>query len=132
MGRLCEEGETQWEMTPPHKGKRLGPDLASRLAGRAWCIIPALDHEKLAKKNGTKYLLRFLQRRLCRTAVPGAGARLEDLLIRLKRPLGMAMSQWSTEVMEAYRRVKRALIRARQQHKPKEIDTKTVKTVSEP
>ena len=119
-------------MTPPHKRKRLGPDLASRLTGRAWSIIPALDHEKLAKKNGTKYLLKFLQQRLCRTAVPDAGARLEDLLIRLKRPLGMPMSQWSNEVMEAYRRVQRALIRARQQQKPKEMDVKTVKTVSEP
>ena len=106
--RLC------WEMTPKHKRRLLGADLASRLTGRAWAVTPALDHAKLSKKNGTKYLLKFLQERLCRTAVPDAGARLEDLLIRLRRPLGMPMSQWANELQEAYRRVQRAMIRARQ------------------
>ena len=106
--RLC------WEKTPKHKRKLLGPELASKLTGRAWAVTPSLDHSKLGKRNGTKYLLKYLQERLCRTAIPDAGARLEDLLIRLRRPLGMAMSQWANEVLEGYRKVQRALIRARQ------------------
>eukprot|EP00435_Cladocopium_sp_Y103_P065930 s567_g28.t1 len=109
----------QWEKTQPHKRRQLGPDLASRLTGRAWGVTADLDHRQLAKRNGTKYLLRVLRDRLCRTAVPDAGARLEDLLIRLRRPLGMTMSQWSTEVMESYRKVQRALMRAQQQRRDK-------------
>ncbi|CAJ1458273.1 unnamed protein product [Effrenium voratum] len=73
----------QWEKTPSWK----------RLTGRAWAVTYELSHEKLSKKNGTKYLLRYLQDRLCRTPVPDAGARLEDLLIRLRRPLGMTMAR---------------------------------------
>lgn len=120
--RLC------FEMTPPHKRRLLGADLASRLTGRAWAVTPSLDHKKLNKKNGTKYLLKFLQSRLCRTAVPDAGARLEDLLIRLRRPLGMSMSQWANELQEAYRKVQRAMIRARQLQRGKDDG----RTISEP
>ena len=80
-----------------------------------------LSHEKLSKKNGTKYLLRYLQDRLCRTPVPDAGARLEDLLIRLRRPLGVTMSQWSNEVQEAYRKVQRALVIARKMEPKKDL-----------
>jgi hypothetical protein len=118
----------QWEKTQPHKRRHLGPDLASRLTGRAWGVTADLNHRLLAKKNGTKYLLRVLRDRLCRTAVPDAGARLEDLLIRLRRPLGMTMSQWSNEVMETYRKVQRALMRAQQQQRersPKKDRKKT-------
>ena len=118
----------QWEKTQPHKRRHLGPDLASRLTGRAWGVTADLNHRLLAKKNGTKYLLRVLRDRLCRTAVPDAGARLEDLLIRLRRPLGMTMSQWSNEVMETYRKVQRALMRAQQQQRersPKKDKKKT-------
>ena len=72
-------------------------------------------------------VLMYLPERLCRTAVPDAGSRLEDLLIRLRRPLGMPMSQWSNEVMEAYRKVQRALIRARQsQQGPGSQGAKTI------
>ena len=114
-GDYARKVRLQWEKTPDRKKKYLAPDLASRLTGRAWSVTPDLEHSKLSKKNGAKYLLKFLQSRLCRTAVPDAGARLEDLLIRLRRPLGMPMSQWSSYVLEAYRKVQRALVRARQQ-----------------
>eukprot|EP00435_Cladocopium_sp_Y103_P024092 s1073_g5.t2 len=110
----------QWERTPTHKRRLLGAELASRLTSRAWAVTPDLDHKKLGKKNGAKYLLKFLQDRLCRTAIPDAGARLEDLLIRLRRPLGMSMGQWSNELLEAYRKVQRAMIRARQLQQAKE------------
>ena len=122
--RLC------WEKTPKHKRKLLGPELASKLTGRAWAVTPSLDHSKLGKRNGTKYLLKYLQERLCRTAVPDAGARLEDLLIRLRRPLGTAMSHWANEVLEGYRKVQRALIRARQLQRSK--GKEDMKSVSEP
>ena len=126
-GDYARKVRLQWEMTASHKRRLLGPELASKLTGRAWSITPSLDHAKLTKRNGTKYLLRFLQERLCRTAIPDAGARLEDLLIRLRRPLGMPMSQWANEVMESYRKVQRALIRARQQNvKVKDPETRTV------
>ena len=114
----------QWEKTPKHKRYLLGPELASRLTGRAWSVTPSLNHQELGKKNGTKYLPRFLRDRLCRTAVPDAGARLEDLLIRLRRPLGMSMAQWSNEVLEAYRKVQRALARARRQEQDRRGITK--------
>ena len=58
--RLC------WERTPNHKKSLLGPELASKLTGRAWAVAPNLDHRKLGKKNGCKYLLMYLQERLCR------------------------------------------------------------------
>ena len=122
--RLC------WEKTQPHKRKLLGPQLASKLTGRAWAVTPNLNHKKLGKKHGCKYLLKYLQERLCRTAIPDVGSRLEDVLIRLRRPLGMAMSQLSNEVMEAYRKVQRALIKARQLQRFK--DKEEVKSVSEP
>ena len=125
----------QWEKTEKKKRHLLGAELASRLSGRAWAMVPSLDHRKLQKRNGTKYLLRFLRDRLCRTAVPDAGARLEELFIKMKRPLGMSMAEWSNHVLECYRKVQRALVRARQSQPSKGI-TKTAEpstgTRSEP
>ena len=102
----------QWSMTSVHKRKLLRPDLASRLTDGAWAVKLGLDYKKLSKRNGTKYLLRYLQDRLCRPIFPDVGARLEDLLIRLRRPLDISMSQWSNEMLESYRRVQRTMIRA--------------------
>ena len=45
------------------KKKYLAPDLASRLTGRASSVTPDLEHDKLSKRNGAKYLLKFLQSR---------------------------------------------------------------------
>ena len=125
-GDYARKVRFQWEKTPRHKRSLLGPDLASRLTGRAWAVTPSLDHARLNKRNGAKYLLRYLQERLCRTAVPDAGARLEDLLIRMRRPLGMSMSQWANEVLENYRRLQRAMVRARNQWRSKQKTTSTV------
>ena len=118
-GDYARKVRFQWEKTPRHKRSLLGPDLASRLTGRAWAVTPSLDHSLLRKRNGAKYLLRYLQERLCRTAVPDAGSRLEDLLIRMRRPLEMSMSQWANEVLENCRRLQRAMVRARNQWKNK-------------
>ena len=37
----------QWEKTAPRKRRQLGPELASRLTGRAWAVTPALGHKLL-------------------------------------------------------------------------------------
>ena len=108
----------QYEKTEPHKRKLLAPELASRLTGRAWTVTAELDYAKLSTRSGVKYLLEFLRSRLCQTAVPDAGARLEELLIKLRRPPGMGFAQWSATLLESYGKVQRSLIRARARAKP--------------
>ena len=68
LGRLHTQGaiamgKDSW------KRRHLGPELASRLTGRAWAVTYELSHKKLSKKNGTKYLLCYLQDQLSN---PGA------------------------------------------------------------
>ena len=118
----CRKVRLQYVKTPRKKRSLLGPELASRLTHKAWTVTAELDHYKLSKKNGVKYLLMFLKEKLCRTAVPDAGARLEELLIKLRRPLGMGMAQWSALLLDSYRKLQRSLVRARQQTRssPKE------------
>ena len=53
----------QLEKTPRRKQGLLGPELASRLTGRAWAITAELSHRKLRKPPGVKYLLSFLTRK---------------------------------------------------------------------
>ena len=72
----CRKVRLQYEKTPRKKRSLLGPELASRLTHKAWTVTAELDHYKLSKKNGVKYLLMFLKEKLCRTAVHDAGARL--------------------------------------------------------
>ena len=126
----------QYEKTEPHKRKLLAPELASRLTGRAWTVTAELDYAKLSTRSGVKYLLEFLRSRLCQTAVPDAGARLEELLIKLRRPPGMGFAQWSATLLESYRKVQRSLIRARARAKPakeEKVEPKTERrTASEP
>ena len=73
---------------------------------------------------------------MCQTAVPDAGARLEELLIKLRRPPGMGFAQWSATLLESYRKLQRSLVRARARSKPAKEETKEVKverkTASEP
>lgn len=111
----------QFEKTEPHKRNRLGPELVSRLTFKAWQATLEIDHQRLSRKHGAKYMIQFLLDRLCRAPVPDAGARLEDLLIRLRRQSGTPFAQWSHEVRETYRRLQRALLRARQEMDAKEV-----------
>ena len=90
----------QYEKTEVHKRKHLAPELASRLTGCAWTVTAELDYNKLSSKSGVKYLLEYLRSRLCQTAVPDAGARLEELLIKLRRPPSMGFAQWSATLLE--------------------------------
>ena len=103
----------QYEQTPSHKRKLLGPRLALRLTDKAWDITQSINHDELRRPNGAKYLLLFLRERLGRTPVPDAGQRLEELFLRLRRAPGSSMATWASQVREAYRGVQRALARAR-------------------
>ena len=105
----------QFEKTKESRRRMLGPELASRLTDKAWQAIYDIDHKRLASPSGAKYLLTFLRDKLCRAPVPDAGARLEDLLIRLRRSPGTPFAQWAHEVRESYRHLQRALLRARRE-----------------
>ncbi|CAK9031623.1 unnamed protein product, partial [Durusdinium trenchii] len=114
----------QYEKTQPSKRYLLGPELVSRLTDKAWQASYEIDHDRLSGRHGVKYMLSFLRDKLCRAPVPDAGARLEDLLIRLRRQRGTPFAQWAHEVREHYRRLQRALLRARQEAQPKETSMK--------
>ncbi len=102
-----------YETTPSRKRKLLGPRLALRLTGRAWEIISHIDHERLRRSNGSKYLLAYLREHLGRTPIPDAAQRLEELFIRLRRVPGEGFAEWAVRVKESYKRVQRSLARAR-------------------
>ena len=55
----------------------------------------------------------LLEEKLARVPVPDAGARAEELLVKLRRPQGMSMATWCATVRESYRKLQRALKRAR-------------------
>ena len=103
----------QWERTPNRKKKLLGAELASRLTGRAWDVSGDLDHSQLQTRNGPVYLLEYLEHRLGRTPIPDLGSRLEEFLVKLRRQPGTRMVQWAADLRESYRRLQRALARAR-------------------
>ncbi|CAE7032785.1 RE1 [Symbiodinium natans] len=100
-----------WERTEASKRRLLGAQLVSRLKGKAWDISVEVDHRELQKSTGPRYLLRFLEERLLKTPIPDLGLRLEDFFIRLRRQPGVGMAQWSMQVREAYRRLKRSLVK---------------------
>ncbi len=104
----------QYERTPHRKRTLLGAELAGRLTGRAWDVTSAeIDHGELQKTSGAAYLLRFLEDRLCKAPVPDTGQRLEDFFMRLRRTPGSSMTEWATQLREAYRRLQRAMARQR-------------------
>ncbi|CAE7345527.1 GIP [Symbiodinium sp. KB8] len=106
-----------FERTKRSRRHLLAPEIVTNLTGRAWNITQDLDHAALVRRNGTIYLLEFLRDRLGKNPVPDVGLRLEELVIRLKRPPGMAMATWSSNVRQVYRRVQIALARARKDKK---------------
>ena len=90
-----------FEKTRKRKRRYLGPELVSQLSGRAWVATQEVDHERLLQPDGAKYLVEFLEHRLARVPVPDAGQKAEELLVRLRRPAGMAMSTWCQKVRES-------------------------------
>ncbi|CAE7779651.1 RE2, partial [Symbiodinium microadriaticum] len=119
-----------WERTAPKKRRQIGAELASRLTGRAWDVSADLDHGRLQEREGATYLLEYLELRLGRSPIPDLGTRLEDFLVRLRRQPGTRMIQWTTELRECYRRLQRALARAR--GVPKKPKATSPKRIGEP
>ena len=74
-----------FEKTRRRRRRLLGPDLVSQLTGRAWVITQEIDHGRLTQPDGARYLVEFLEDKLARVPVPDAGARAEELLVRLRR-----------------------------------------------
>ena len=102
-----------YERTRRRRRPQLGPELVSQLSGKAWIVMQEIDHRQLTTASGAFYLIQFLEERLARVPIPDAGTRAEDLLLRLRRPPGMNMSSWCHTVRECYRKLQRALKRAR-------------------
>ncbi|CAK9101989.1 unnamed protein product [Durusdinium trenchii] len=112
--------------------KHLAADLVSQLTGRAWTITQEISHERLVKEDGAKYLVQFLESHLARVPVPDAGAKAEELLVKLRRPFGMSMSTWCATVREHYRQLQRALKRAAPLNPSGEKDTTPKRSPSVP
>lgn len=102
-----------YETCEKRKRKLLGLKLAMRLTLNAWEVTYNIDHDRLRKSNGVKYLVNHLQERLGRTSIPDSGQKLEELFIKLRRYPGEALSTWASRVMEAYKNVQRALARVK-------------------
>ena len=102
-----------FERTRRRRRRQLGAELVSQLSGRAWIITQEIDHSRLIQEDGAQYLIEYLEMKLGRTPVPAAGTFAEELFVKLRRPHGMTMSTWCSQVREAYRRLQRALKRAR-------------------
>ena len=123
LGRLHTQGATAMgkdsllEATPSRTRTGIPPEPDWESMGRD---LRAFAREA-EQEERHEVLASLSARSTMSNPVPDAGARLEDLLIRLRRPLGMTMSQWSNEVQEAYRKVQRALVRARKMEPKKDL-----------
>ena len=95
---------------------------------KAWDVTYNIDHDRLRKSNGVKYLVNHLQERLGRTSIPDSGQKLEELFIKLRRYPGEAFSTWASRVMKAYKNVKRALARVKKDTR-QDVETPTSKDV---
>ena len=102
-----------FEKTRRRRRAQLGPDLVSQLSGRAWVVTQEIDYKALTQANGARYLISFLEERLARVPIPDAGSQAEALLLRLRRMPGTSMATWCAQVREQYRKLQRALKRAR-------------------
>ena len=102
-----------YEKTRKRRRPQLGPELVSQLSGRAWIVTQEIDHRLLTQPGGARYLITFLEERLARVPIPDAGSQAENLLLRLRRTPGTSMATWCHQVREAYRKLQRALRRAR-------------------
>ena len=78
-----------FEKTARRKRHLLGPEIVGQLSGRAWVVTQELDHRRVVRRDGVVYLIEFLRDRLCKTPTPDVGLRLEQLMIRLRRGLGV-------------------------------------------
>ena len=106
----------QYEKTEHRKPGLLGAEseLASKLSGHAWDVASAeLDHNRFQRPDGAAYLLQFLEERLCKAPRPDTGQRLEEFFTKIRRTPGPSMAEWSAQLRESYRRLRRAMARQR-------------------
>ena len=127
-GDYLRKVRLQHDKTPEDKKKLLGPELVSRLTGKAWAVCAEVDYNRLKKRSGTRYLLIFLRGKLCRTPVPDVGTRLEELFVKLRRNPGVSMAQWSQHLRETYKRLQRSLLRVRQDRQVRGVEAPTTGT----
>ena len=121
-----------FERTPRKKRHLLGPEIVGQLSGRAWIITQDLNHRLLVRRNGVIYLFEYLRDRLGRTPVPDVGTRLENLILRLRRPHGQSMSIWSSQLRHHYRQLQAALGRVRKDQVPPSSPSPTTPSGSRP
>ena len=50
----------QFEKTRRRRRKYLGPELVSPLTGRAWTVTQEVEHDRLLRPDGAKYLILSL------------------------------------------------------------------------
>ena len=77
-----------FERTPRKRRHLLAPDIIAQLSGRAWIVTQEIDHSQVVRRDGIIYLLRFLETRLGPGVVHDVGTRMENLILRLRRPPG--------------------------------------------
>ena len=111
---------TSRHVTSGHHRRRRGQGCRHVTSGRqapSWTRRPSRhvmhDHSRFIQEDGAQYLIEYLEMKLGPTPVPAAGTFAEELFVKLRRPHGMTMSTWCSQVREAYRRLQRALNRAR-------------------
>ena len=121
-----------FEKTRRRRRGQLGPELVSQLSGRAWIVTQEIDHRLLTQPSGARYLVSFLEERLARVPIPDAGSQAENLLLRLRRLPGTSMATWCHQVREAYRKLQRALKRARLDVPDAKVNGPTSTTSSRP
>ncbi|CAE7373259.1 RE1 [Symbiodinium necroappetens] len=121
-----------FERTPRKKRHLLGPEVVAQLSGKAWIVTQDLDHRLLVRRNGVIYLLEYLHERLGRTPVPDVGTRLENLILRIRRPSGQSMSTWSSQLRYHYRQLQVALGRVRKEQDRKDDASTASPSTSRP
>ena len=121
-----------FERTPRKKRHLLGPEVVAQLSGKAWIVTQDLDHRMLVRRNGVIYLLEYLHERLGRTPVPDVGTRLENLILRIRRPSGQSMSTWSSQLRYHYRQLQVALGRVRKDQDRKDDASTASPSTSRP
>ena len=107
---------------------KLGTTLVLQLTQKAWELTGEVDYARLRLPTGARYSLKFLEDKILRRLVPDLGVVLEALFVKHRRNPGESMVSWCQRTREAYRRVQRALQRART---PKQTRTRRMDTPSE-
>ena len=118
--RLC------YSQTQESKRYTLGPKLVLKLKGKAWEVAASLDHERLGRKTGTQYLMKFLKSKLGRLPIPDIGQHLDEVFVRLRRGHWTDMVTWCNQVRETYKKLQRSLARTMAEKRSHGVQTDPV------